>query len=224
MSSLFKGFTQGTSDFLAQLSVNNNKPWFEDHRKEYEMLVLQPMKELVTELGELMLAIDPQFEVRPAVNKTISGIYRDIRFSHDKSPYKTNVWITFKRPGQEWKDKPAFFFELALDSYRYGMGFYCATPRTMEDFRAKVDANPADFEQAIAFYCHQRVFELEGEKYKKAFTRGYAEGIMDWYQRKNFYLVCQRETDKILFSPKFSEELKTGFKSLAPLYQFLLNV
>jgi hypothetical protein len=54
-----------------------------------------------------MLSIDPYFDVHPAINRTISKIYRDTRFSNDKSPFKTTMWITFKRPEKNWKDAPA---------------------------------------------------------------------------------------------------------------------
>ncbi len=58
-------------------------------------------------------------KVSPQINRTISRIYRDTRFSKDKSPYKTTMWVTFKRPVKEWQNAPAYFFEITLESYRY---------------------------------------------------------------------------------------------------------
>ncbi len=194
------------------------------HKDNYEKFVLQPLKMIVSSLSKSMLAIDPFFETRPMINKTISGIYRDIRFSKDKSPFKTSFWITFKRPGKDWKDAPAYFFEISPEMYRYGMGFYKATPKTMELFRALVDNNIRDFERLISFYGKQETFVLEGEKYKKTFNERLPESIQEWYQRKNFYLVCNREIDENLFSPKLLEDLKIEFAMLSDLYRFLLNV
>ena len=80
----FNGFSPKTLKFLKGLEVNNNKTWFQKHRADYEEYVLQPLRDLVTYLGDFMLVIDPCFEITPAVNKTISRIYRDTRFSKDK--------------------------------------------------------------------------------------------------------------------------------------------
>ncbi len=217
-------FSKETIVFLKQLSANNNKPWFETHKSNYEKFVLQPLKNTVLSLSDSMLAIDPFFETRPTINKTISGIYRDIRFSKDKSPFKTSFWITFKRPQKDWKDAPAYFFEISPETYRYGMGFYKATPKTMELFRAFVDNNMNDFKQLISLYGKQKTFVLEGEKYKRTFNERLPEYVQEWYQRKNFYLVCNRKIDKDLFSPKLFEDLRIGFEMLSDLYKFLLNV
>ncbi len=220
----FYGFSKETIVFLKQLAANNNKPWFETHRKDYETFVLQPIKNVVVSLTDSMLAIDPFFETRPMINKTISRIYRDTRFSKDKSPFKTSFWITFKRRQKNWKDAPAYFFEISPEAYRYGMGFYCATPNTMALFRTLIENKTSDFEKATAFYKKQKTFILEGEKYKRTINDTLPESIQEWYQRKNFYLVCSRKIDDILFSPQLLDELKEGFKMLSDLYLFLLNV
>lgn len=131
----FKGFSQESLDFLGNLKANNNRMWYEANRQVYINCLLEPLQNLVVDIGAFMLTIDPYLEVTPAIDKTISRIYRDTRFSRDKSPYKSTMWITFKRPNKEWKDAPAFFFEISPDSYRYGMGFYSAGKKTMDRFR-----------------------------------------------------------------------------------------
>ena len=85
----FNGFSEKTLDFLRNLKVNNNKTWFEANKQDYEIYLLQPMRNLVFDIGEFMLSIDPYFEIRPAINKTISKIYRDIRFSRNKSLFRS---------------------------------------------------------------------------------------------------------------------------------------
>lgn len=92
----FSGFSPKTLKFLRGLKTNNNKAWFQAHRADYEKYVLQPLRDLVIDLGDFMLDIDPFFEITPSVNKTISRIYRDTRFSKDKSPFRSTVWFTFK--------------------------------------------------------------------------------------------------------------------------------
>lgn len=220
----FNGFSEEAILFIRQLSVNNNKPWFETHRQAYETFVLQALKDLVLSLSDTMLAIDPLFETRPMINKTISRIYRDIRFSKDKSPFRTTFWITFKRPKKDWKDAPAYFFGVSPEMYSYGMGFYSATPQTMTLFRSLVDKNVSDFEKVITFYDKQATFVLEGDKYKRTLNKSLPEAIQEWYQRKSFYLVCNRTIDEHLFSPTLFKTLKTDFEMLSDLYQYLSRV
>ncbi len=221
---IFNGFSKDSITFLKELKKNNNKQWFESHKQDYEALLLVPLKNLVSDLSGFMLSIDHNFEVSPIVNKTISRIYRDTRFSYDKSPYKTSLWITFKRPRKDWKDAPAYFFEISPNSYRFGMGFYSATPKTMEKFRGLIDKKPKEFRKAISFYSRQKMFIVEGEKYKKILNNTKSKEIQDWYQRKNMYLVCNRKIDNALFSKQIADDLISGFGSLAEFYQFLLIV
>ena len=221
----FKGYSPETIKFLKSLEKNDNKLWFEKHRSDYEQFVLEPSRKLVNDLGDFMLKIDPRFEITPAINKTISRIYRDTRFSEDKSPYRSNFWIVFKRSKKEWSTQVcAYFFEVFKDFYRYGMGFYDALPAIMRKFREQIDENPKEFKKAIAFYARQKTFSLEGETYKRIIDKSKPKEIQTWYQRKSMYLVCNREIDNMLFSRKLFNELKHGFEMLAPLYQYLQKV
>lgn len=221
---MFKGYQKEAIVFLKNLRNNNNKQWFEAHREGYEEFLLLPTRDLVTALGDFMLTIDPNFEIRPVINKTISKIYRDTRFSKNKTLLKTSIWITFKRPTSDWKEAPAFYFEVMPDGYRFGMGFYGATPATMKVFRALIDEYPSEFKEAISFFSKQKTFSLVGEKYKKIFDESKPKAIQDWYQCKNFYLVCDRRADDILFSEKLVKDLMKNFKLLTKLYRFLLEV
>ena len=221
----FNGFSRKTLKFLKGLEANNNKMWFDSHRSDYEEHVLQPLRYLVTDLGDFMLKIDPRFEITPSINKTISRIYRDTRFSKDKSPYRSNFWIVFKRQKKEWSTQVcAYFFEVFKDYYRYGMGFYDAAPIIMRKFRELIDENPKEFRKAISFYARQKIFSLEGETYKRIIDKSKSKEIQTWYQRKSMYLVCNRKNDKALFSGKLINDLKYGFDMLAPLYQYLQKV
>lgn len=122
----FKGFSPEALHFLIDIRTNNSKAWYEEHKPDYRQLLLIPFQNLVSDLSGSMLNIDPQFITTPAVDKTISRIYRDTRFSKDKSLYRDSMWLTFKRPITDWKEVPAYFFEITPQNYRYGMGFYIA--------------------------------------------------------------------------------------------------
>ncbi len=217
----FEGFYPETLKFLSDLRENNNKEWFEKHKQGYQKYLQEPLQNLAMNLSEYMLAIDPLLVVGP---KAVSRIYRDARFSDNKSHYKTTMWLTLRRPRQDWMDAPAYFFEIAPSSYRYGMGFYKASPDTMHKFREVIDEAPEEFRKLTSFYAKQRVFGIEGEKYKKIFDETKPKEIQDWYQRRNLYLVCNRQIDGQLFSGELVENLLSGFDTVAPFYHYLLKL
>lgn len=224
METAFNGFSPQALDFFVNLGRNNNKAWFEEHRQDFEDYLMTPLKHLVFDLSGPMLTIDSDFVTMPAVDKTISRIYRDTRFSRNKSPYKTCLWITFKRYSPDWKDSPCYFFELTADTYRYGMGFYSASKETMDGIRRYIDSNPAKFKKAISVLDKQKTFVLEGECYKKILNPTLPEPLQDWYQRKNVYLISNCESGPRLFTRGILDDLKEGFTLLAPLYEFLWKI
>jgi uncharacterized protein (TIGR02453 family) len=220
----FTGFKKEAISFLRELKKNNNKAWFHAHKDEYVEYLLDPLKDLVADLSGYMLTIDPVFNVTPAVNKTISPPTRDTRYSRDKSPYKTKMWISFMRSKKGWQTHPTYYFKICIDSYEYGMGFYNASAATMRIFREMIDTNPNDFLKAVSFFKKQDTFALEGEKYKRIIDASKPDDIQEWYQRKNFYLVCNKKVVDALFSARLVDDIISGFKMTVPLYNYLWRV
>jgi uncharacterized protein (TIGR02453 family) len=219
--SLFRGFTPDTIQFLDEIAANNNKPWFESNKERYRSVLLEPLQDLVCALSETALAIDPFIVTQPSVGRTISRIYRDTRFSKDKSLLRNCMWLTFKRPTKEWLEAPAFFFEITPGGYRYGMGFYSASKGAMDAFRQAIDEDPEEFLKAVAFYKPGEPFNLEGEQYKRIIDPTKPPAIQDWYQRKSFYLACNHGIDDLLFTPELAKVVADSFLLAAPLYTYL---
>jgi uncharacterized protein (TIGR02453 family) len=224
MPTPFSGFSPHSLAFFEELAANNHKAWFEAHRPDYEEFLLEPLKSLVTALTDTMLAIDAELVTKPAVGKTISRIHRDIRFSADKSPYKTRLWLAFKRSRPDWKDTPCFFFEISADGYRYGMGFYGAARETMNRLRDFIETRPDRFREAVAWLAEQDGFTVEGECYKRPLNAALPDDLQVWHRRKNLYLVCYRLPDGRLFSGRLLDDLRSGFEQLAPLYHLLWDM
>ena len=212
----FTGFTPDTLDFLQSLAANNNREWFEAHKEEYQLVLQEPLRRLAGALAAPLMAIDDNLIVEP--RRVVSRIYRDTRFSRNKSPYKTNMWLTFKRPLSDWQDAPSFFFELSAETWRYGMGFYSASKETMDRMRQQIERKPAEFQRSIAFLAKQDRFVVEGEHYKRLINPSVPEHLRPWHQRKTLYLVCNRQSDRQLYSKDLVSELITGFNQLEPLY------
>ncbi|HPF50675.1 MAG TPA: DUF2461 domain-containing protein [Draconibacterium sp.] len=220
---IFKGFSETGIVFLKDLAANNKKEWFEQNRHVYEEYILTPLKQLATDLQLTLKSIDTEIETTPAINKTISKIYRDTRFSSDKSPFRTIQWLSFKRPAKTWGNVPEFYFYFTPEKYEYGMGFYSATPQNMERIRSTILYYPEKFEQIIDAYRAQDVFVLEGESYKKAVPNSLPEKFQEWIQKKNLYLKCEKEMDENFFSVGLKEVLEKAITTNVELYQFLIE-
>jgi len=176
--------------------------------------------DLAYDLSGLMQSIDPQIFTNPS--KIVSRIYRDIRFSRDKSPYKSHLFFSFKRPGDEWMDAPGFYFELGHDHYGFGMGIYAASPQTMAAFRETIAADPEKFLKATAFFRKKGgIFSLGGERYKRLPKEQKDRKLQEWYAMKNFYFYCERKADKTLYSRELEMLMEKGYKQLAPFYKYL---
>jgi len=215
----FTGFTPDTLVFLRTLAANNNKAWFEEHKDQYRQLLQEPLQQLALALSGSLMAIDHDLIIEP--RRVVSRIYRDTRFSRNKSPYKTTMWLTYKRPLTNWQDAPAYFFEIAADSYRFGMGFYSASKGTMDRLREEIEQREERFRQAVAFLGEQDTFVLEGELCKKVRKPDLPDDLQEWHMRKNLYLVCNRQPDESLSTRRLADDLGKGFFLLAPFYGYL---
>ncbi|MDX5630570.1 MULTISPECIES: DUF2461 domain-containing protein [unclassified Brenneria] len=222
MTMHFNGFSQQGLTFLQQVRQQNDKAWFDEHRPIYEQELLAPFRALVEALSLTMLPIDDRFETRPAIGKTLSRIHRDTRFSHDKSRYRSQMWLTFKRTRKDWTDAPSYFFEIAPDCWRYGLGYYSAARNTMELFRQTLRGNPQRFLEAAE--CLQDTFVLEGESYKRPLIKDLPAELADWYNRKSFAAIHTSRDMEPLFSGDLVATLAQGFTQLEPLYHYLMDI
>ncbi|MBN3200228.1 DUF2461 domain-containing protein [Pectobacterium brasiliense] len=222
MAKQFTGFSQAGLTFLQQVRQYNDKTWFDEHRAVYDEQLVAPFRTLVDELSLTMLQIDDHFETRPAIGKTLSRIHRDTRFSHDKSRYRSHMWLTFKRTRKDWTDAPVYFFEITPDTWRYGLGYYSATRNTMDLFRQTLRGNPSQFLEVAS--CLGKTFTLEGESYKRPLIKDQEPELADWYNRKSFAAISTRQDMDALFSGDLVTVLSQGFTQLEPLYHYLMNV
>lgn len=219
---MFEGFSENTIMYLKNLRGNNNKIWFNETKSDYEKYLLGKFQDLVIELGPSMLEIDSYFDINP--KKCISRIYRDVRFSKDKSPYRANMWLSFKRVFKDWKTEPTYYFEISPENYRFGMGFYNMPREVMEKLRDLIVNGDEEFNKIFNLYKNQKLFKLKGDMYKRVLNDNIEVEFREWYQKKEIYFVCERNIDELLYSKELSAELLHGFKLLAPIYEFFFNL
>ncbi|MDR3340705.1 MAG: DUF2461 domain-containing protein [Candidatus Symbiothrix sp.] len=218
----FTGFSPETFQFFNELKENNYKPWFDEHKPVYENEVLQPLKSLVITMTPAMYSIDSQMDFRP--NRIVSRIYRDIRFSTDKTPYKTHMWITFQRIVQHWEGFPGFFAEISDEGYQYGMGLYLAKKKVMDSFRSKIEYEQDHFKAITEDLIGKHGYIIGGEAYKRPIINDLPAYFQQWIQLKSIYLYKNHPVGEELFNENFAEYLASEFTLMQDLYDFMVDV
>lgn len=215
-------FSNDSINFLFENRVMDSRPWFAEHREDYERLVLEPLRELVTALTPTMLSIDPLFICEPKVDRSISRIYRDTRFSHDKSIFRDLMWCVFIRDRKIYNGLPGFWFEFSPKGFRYGCGYYQASAETMEAMRAMILADEKTYKAALKAFKKQSVFMLGDYKYKRSRYPEQPEEKRDWLDRRSIDFLAESDDFELLFSDTLAEKLASDFKLLIPMYDFMM--
>lgn len=220
----FNGFNKRAIDFLIENRLNNNRLWFNEHRNIYTAEVLEPLRALVEELTPTMLSIDPEFTVTPAVNKTISRIWRDTRFSKDKLLFRDCMWITFMRHKKFWEGLPGYYFIFGPDGMSAGVGYYEASPQSMACFREMALGGEKPFISMRHAYQSQNFYTVEAPRYKRSRFPDAPEELRFWLDLRNLNFERKFEEPSLLFSKSLSSELSSLFLALKPMYDFIVSV
>ena len=215
-SFMFEGFTRETSDFLWELSFNNERPWFQEHKDQYMRVLHEPFHALAEDTAAVMRRDYPlaNFSLH------VSRIYRDARRLFGRGPYKDHLWFTLSNGDNRYTEGPMFWFEVSAASFSYGLGFFDVSPSEMDAFRSSVDANPARFERLAAQAMKMRGFRVTGPEYKRL-KKDLGPVINPWYNRKRFGIEHAKDFDPALLGPDLTTVITHAFKRLMPLYDYL---
>lgn len=218
---VFKGFSPNTFQFFSDLKKNNNKEWFDAHKHVYESELLNPLKELFQTLYPIMYNIDDGFEMR--AHRAISRIYRDTRFSHNKEPYKTFMWMTFQCPvsRDEWKDYPGYFLELGENTYTLGLGLFQPKKKVMDNLRDAIVYESEQFQRVTQETVLNRGYTVNGEEYKRPLPNDLPEYFQQWFQRKGIWVEKVNPVGEELYAGSFADLIIEDFKALEWLYGFM---
>jgi|SRR5579871_2677849 len=218
-------FTKATIQFLDGLTSHNEKAWFDAHRAEYDDHVVEPARAFVSQLGEKLRKVAKTIQYEPKIGGSIMRINRDIRFSKDKSPYKTHLDMFFWQGGEKGWDRPGFFFRLRPETLLLGTGMHHFEKEPLERFRKAVldEKTGSALSRAIA-QLNKAGYEVGGSYYKKV-PRGLPADHPRAELLKHDGLHCGVENPipKELFTPRFADYCFERFKAMTPLYDWLTN-
>ena len=221
-------FTPASLAFLRGLARNNNKPWFEAHRESYENDVRAPMRELIEEMDVRLAHFAPEITGDP--KHSMFRINRDIRFSKDKSPYKTHAacWFCHRdashRVGGDAEEGSAgLYFHLQPRESFVGAGIWMPPRPALDKIRDAIAEDAAGFTRVVGNPRARRRFGgLDDGAMLKRMPRGFAEDhpAAQWLRYQSF-TIGRSLSDKQVLGPRLPALLEADFKLMMPLVRWL---
>ena len=165
----FRGFPSESVKFFFELALNNNKQWFNEHKNDYENNVFKPAQDFVNAMGEQLKKISPNIIGDPRRDKSIFRIYRDTRFSKEKTPYKTHLGILFWESGWEKMEGTGYYFHLEPPELRLYAGSHVFTPDFLKEYRDSVvhPIHGKELRTALNKILDVEGYKISGQHYKR---------------------------------------------------------
>jgi uncharacterized protein (TIGR02453 family) len=213
-------FSAETLRFLSALKRNNRREWFNAHRDDYETYVREPMTAIVERLATDFRAFAPELVASPKVS--MYRIYRDTRFSENKTPYKTHIAAVFPTRGLLKHEGAGVYFHVSPDEVWIGGGMYAPDALRLHAVREHIAANARKLRAIVESSGFRKHFgALEGEKLKRV-PRGFpTDHPAAEYLKFRQFLAGAEFPASLASSPKFYGTLLTVFREATPLTRFL---
>lgn len=181
-------FTQDYLNFLTELSGNNNRDWFNDHKKRFKDSVEAPFKAFLQDLIEVASAADTRISITP--KEAMFRIYKDVRFSKDKTPYKTNMAAIIGEGGRKGMKPNGIYIHSGFDEFAIYAGAFRPQPKQVKLIREAIVSDMKGFQNILADKNFKEKFgEVKGEEHKripKEFAEEYKEQPL--LIKKSFYV------------------------------------
>ncbi len=210
-----------TFTFLSQLIKNNNREWFQQNKAAYEK-ALENVIEFAQKLIDQFAKEDPSIPADIDPKKCVMRIYRDVRFSKDKTPYKNNFGIGLSNVGKSMNGAGYYVQIKPEDSFIAG-GFWMPQGEHLKAIRQEIDYNGAELKSILNQKTFKSYFgDLEDEEKLKTAPKGYDPGHNDIELLKlKSFTVIHRLKDKQLIDKKSVNEVVNGLTIMKPFVDFL---
>ena len=217
-------FSRRTFGFLKDLADNNNREWFQENRGRYDDDLRGPALQFVADFAPHLKKISPHFRADPRPSGgSMFRIYRDTRFSKDKSPYKTYTGLQFRHDRGKDAHCPGFYLHLEPGEFFVGVGIWHPDGPTTRAIRDAIIEDPAAWKRASRGKKFAGLFDLEGDRLKRP-PRGYdpEHALIEDLKRKDFIGVT-RITQKAITADDFMKEFTGLCKTGVPYMKFLCD-
>jgi len=222
----FRAFPRETRTFLEELAAHNQRDWFEAHRRDYERYWLAPAQAFVAALGPLLATLAPRIQAEPRVNGSIMRINRDVRFSKDKSPYKTHLDFWFAEGAERRSAVSGFFARLTPDTFAVGAGTHGFTPARLKAYRAAViDPGAGGALLRTARRLEAAGLQIGGETYRRT-PAGYAapnDEASRFLRHSALWTVEEVHPAAVAEDGAAIEHALAEFRRMEPLHRWLVD-
>lgn len=225
----FTGFPQEGLQFLADLAQNNNREWFQTHKQMYLDTIVAPAQAFVLAIGEGLQSISSgiRYDTRTNGSGSLMRIYRDVRFSKDKTPYKTNVGIVWWEGNGKKTEEPGFYFGLDSSGAGTHAGLHGFSKGMLHAYRDAVvdDSLGNELAEILNTITQNGRYTLSAPHYKRT-PRGYdAENPRaDLLLYNGLYASAPTLPEGIITSPELVDVCLEQFRHMVPLQQWLGKV
>ena len=208
-------FTPALFAYLRDLKANNEREWFNEHKERYLAELRDPCLKFITDFGAPLMTISPHFRADPRPSGgSLFRIYRDVRFSRDKEPYKTAAGLHFRHEKGKDAHTPGFYLHLEPGACFMGVGLWQPDTATLRPVRDRLVADPAAWQAAVGGKAFRKHFALAGESLKRV-PRGYdpEHPLAEVLKLKDitaFTKLTQKQVTAPGFLDEFSELCRTG--------------
>lgn len=215
-------FTPDTFAFLEDLAANNNREWFDRNKARYETAVKGPAVRFIGDFAPHLKKISAHFRADPRpVGGSLFRIYRDTRFSKDKSPYKTYVGIQFRHDKGKDVHAPGFYLHLQPGECFAGVGIWHPDADALRSIRDAIVEDPAGWKRAVNGKAFKDRLELTGDSLSRP-PQGYdpQHPLIEDLKRKDFIAVVSY-TESALKSTGFLEKLAQDCRAGSSMVKYL---
>ncbi len=216
-------FTPASFKFLKGLAQHNEKAWFEEHRADYEANVRDPFVRLITDLQPALAEVSEHFRADPRGNGgSLFRIYRDARFSNDKSPYKTWQGARFFHVRRREVAAPSFYLHLQPGGSFVGAGLWHPEPDTQRKVRQFIFDNPGSWKAAAHDAKLRKRFDLADEEKLVRPPRGFPADFecIDDLKHRN-WVMWRSLDDEAMTGPKLRQTIAADLATLGPFVDYL---
>ena len=208
--------------YLKDLKANNDREWFQSNKSRYEEDVKEPMLQFILDFGPRLRKISPNFLADPRpVGGSLFRIYRDTRFSKDKTPYKTHAAAHFRHVRAKDVHAPGFYLHLEPGSVFVGVGIWHPETAAAVKIREAIVEKPDRWKKIVGAKKFRDSFRLEGDSLKRP-PRGLdpEHPLIEDLKRKDFIAVTSL-TQKDACAPDFLTRFTGTCRAAGPFVQFL---
>ncbi len=205
--------------FLRSLKRNNNRDWFNQRKTAYEATIREPMQKIIDALAEDFARFAPEML---ATKKSLYRIYRDTRFSKDKSPYKTHVAASFPRSGLPKHEGAGLYFHISSEDVLVGGGLHMPTPDDLRAVRSHIAENFKSFQGIVNNRRFKKIFgDVHGERLSRIPTGFPSDHPAGEYLKLKQFLAAKTFAPDDSVQPRFYKDLVETFEAAIPFIRFI---